>query len=894
MTAVPQLIKICFLLLTLSLIAFAVHAQRSNVKVVRIDGSRTFQRFDGIGVNANTRSWNGRELEPALNLLLDSMHATIWRVLVETVEKWEHVNDNNDPFTFNWAYYNKLYETPKFRKAWEMIKYLNDRNITDNLMINFMGFAPEWMGVRIIEPKYEDEYVEMIVSFFYYALKNKGLKFGLIAPTNESEHHCCKEGPHLNGEQHARILRKLIDRMESLGIMGNIKLVAPDNANTEIAIKEYLPAMMKDPVIMSHLAHIGVHSYGGYFKGFTDYVEKSAYPKTSHWVTEWNAWCQGCDEGILGEYNYTFASKCVNHLIDLLQHGAQAAIAWEGYDSYYEHHAPSPFSYWGMLAYNKETNTYTPRRNFYAIQQVARFIHPGSKRIFTSNIGDSIRTVAYYDSAQHQFALAGVNQTGGPVTFDGILSGLPARSKLQLYVTDETHNVSKIADVAVHGKYFTVQIPKKCIFTLVGSDGGSSNASVSRPEPADWYAGDVHVHRNCGDKNVLSVDKLPEMMNENDLDVIALLADMGNGEVLNSKEDLPKVSGALAPESKAKRLIQWDAEWHYDATYTNFDHQALGGHLVLLGLKQAHQMRVESPYKVLEWARKQGAVTGFCHFQYLTDTIQNELNCCIPIDYPVEAALGTFDFVSEDVYGLGSPGDGWFDSEAATGAYYKLLNCGFRLGLTAGTDYPCNDSEPLGTLLTYVQVKDQPFTYRGWLNGIRDGRTVVSRKGHAEFIDMKVSGRYGPGDIIKTKTKTSIAVSVTWTAIDETKGTIELVKNGRVVASHSGTVKPGMPVIFDTQISFDASGWVCARRMNEKGHVTHTAPVYVSINNKPVRASAEDARFFVIWIDNILKNIEPGGSWTKYYNTEPEIVKQRYLKAKRIYETIASEASETR
>src|SRR4026209_2026012 len=146
---------------------------------LRIDGSKKFQQVDGIGVNANTRSWNGKELEPALDLLLDSMHATIWRVVVETVEKWEDVNDNNDPFTFNWDYYNKLYETPKFQKAFEMIGYLNKHGVTDKLMINFMGPVPEWMGKKTIKPVYEDEYVEMIVSFFYYAKNKRHLKFGL-------------------------------------------------------------------------------------------------------------------------------------------------------------------------------------------------------------------------------------------------------------------------------------------------------------------------------------------------------------------------------------------------------------------------------------------------------------------------------------------------------------------------------------------------------------------------------------------------------------------------------------------------------------------------------------------------------------------------------------------
>src|SRR5262245_30723503 len=160
---------------------------------VKIDGAKIFQKIDGIGVNANTRSWNGEELKPALNLLIDSMHATIWRVIVETVEKWEDTNDNKDPFNFDWTYYNKLYSSPKFEKVWNMIAYLNQRGITKNLMINFMGPVPGWMGKKTIKPGLEDEYVEMIVSFFYYARNTRHLQFGLVSPTNESDWH--NEGP---------------------------------------------------------------------------------------------------------------------------------------------------------------------------------------------------------------------------------------------------------------------------------------------------------------------------------------------------------------------------------------------------------------------------------------------------------------------------------------------------------------------------------------------------------------------------------------------------------------------------------------------------------------------------------------------------------------------------
>ena len=66
--------------------------------------------------------------------------------------------------------------------------------------------------------------------------------------------------------------------------------------------------------------------------------------------------------------------------------------------------------------------------------------------------------------------------------------------------------------------------------------------------------------------------------------------------------------------------------------------------------------------------------------------------------------------------------------------------------------YPCNENEPLGTLLTYVNVKDK-LTYRKWIEGIKNGRTVVSRNGHNEFLEMKVNGKYTPGDEIKIKNK---------------------------------------------------------------------------------------------------------------------------------------------
>ncbi|MEO6358360.1 MAG: CehA/McbA family metallohydrolase [Ferruginibacter sp.] len=872
-------------------LTFGQSRSKSKSASLKIDGSKRFQQIDGIGVNANTQGWDGEKLKPAINLLLDSMHASIWRVVVETVYNWEDRNDNNDPFVFKWDYYNELYETPKFRKAWDMIKYLNNQGVTNNLMINFMGPIPLWMGGKIVKEKYEDEYIEMLVSFFYYAKNVKHLQIGLISIMNEPDIE--NEGPTVDAKQYAHLLRKFIDRMQSLGL-GDIKYVAPDVAGMDNGVKTYIPELMKDSAVMSKIAHIGLHSYGGYYAPIDSLLKHSAYPEQDFWMTEWNNWCNGCDDGKLGEYNYDFAAKCVDYLLQFLKNGATAGIVWEGYDSYYEHHAPSPFSYWGMLAYDSGTKTYTPRKNFYAIQQISKFVLPGWRRISISGIEGSLVTQAFYDQASGDVSIVGINKSHNPVIINGSLENLPGIKSVKMYYTNNTENLHRGADVQVKGKVFKTTIPADCIFTLTSMAPGSKIllAVNQKPEPPDWYTGDIHVHLNCGEGTiVLPENKLAEMMEPNDLDVISVLADMGNGEVQDSKRDLPKVNGQDAPQSIPGRIIHWDTEWHWDATYSNFSNQALGGHLVLLGLQNAHQMWEESPYKILEWAGKQNAVRGFAHLEYLNDSVQNELNCCIPIDYPVETALGTIDFLSEDVYGKASPNNGNYFSEGVINAYYKLLNCGFRPGLAAGTDYPCNDNEPLGTLLTYVNVKDK-LTYQKWIDGIKDGRTVVSRNGHNEFLEMKVNAKYTPGDEIKMTSKGTVAIAVKWTAIKELTGRVELVSNGQVIASQSGSAKPGEPLILESTTAFTKSGWICARRMDDQGHETHTAPVYITVNNKSVRASADDARFFITWIDNILENIKPGAKWNKYFPNDLATVQARYITARGVYEKILKECNE--
>jgi hypothetical protein len=442
-----------------------------------------------------------------------------------------------------------------------------------------------------------------------------------------------------------------------------------------------------------------------------------------------------------------------------------------------------------------------------------------------------------------------------------------------------------------------------CFTFLAVTLGGTVRCPAqtpSRVEPGDWFAGDAHVHRGIGcgranEKEMLSPQQVLEMMKVNDLAVVSVLADAGNGEIKYADQDLLQITGQDSPASTPQRIVHWDAEWHYDPQGVTFERKVIGGHLVLFGLKQGGQPYAEYTYPILAWAKKQGGIGGFAHMQYLPfsfypppDGIPQSLDCCAPLEYPVETALGSSAFVMEDVRG----------GDAALQAYYRLLNTGFRPTLAAGTDYSCNDNEPLGTLLTYVRIPGGKLTYDQWVDGIARGRTVVSRNAHNEFLDLKVNETAQPGDEVRLQGKGRVRVRVEWRMLKNPSafpypmvGRIELVQNGAVVAAQTAEVTPGSATVFETTLDFRQSGWLAARRMDwQKGHQTHTGAVYVIVDEQPIRASASDAEFFVKWIDNLILKTSPGGAWSGFFPHDLEAAQKRYKEARAIFVRIESEA----
>jgi hypothetical protein len=680
------------------------------------------------------------------------------------------------------------------------------------------------------------------------------------------------EGPNMpDAIQFVRVIKKLAKKLDTIG-MSDIRFIAPDAAGDHL-FGLCLDEMVKDSYLMGKLACWGVHAYGNNAKKYKNIIDTPENPNKSFWVTE---------------------TAGIGNMLGQLEDNAKAYIFWDGFDCVYQHARrngygdtpPNDWVFWQpddgkpLLEYVPSTKSWTPRKQFYEFAQIYKFVKPGAVRIgLTGN--DSSLIAGSFLNPDGQLVIVGRNNDNNDITLNLTLSNLPAITCLKMKYTSPEFNLKMSKEVILKNNKMIVNLPPKSIFTFSGSDDCGVNPLATKPEPEGWYAGDMHVHRNCGEgTSLLGESEFTKMMDQNDLAVISVLADMGDGEVKDSRTDLPKVNGTDAVQSKPGRIVHYDAEWHFDPAGTTFEHKALGGHLVMLGLKEAHTIWDESPYMILEWGKKQNAIMGFCHMEYLKDSIPETLDCCTPIDFPVEAALGTINFLAEDV---------WLN-DASVNAYYRLLNCGFRLGWAAGTDFPCNNSQPFGSLLTYVQAKNKPLTYSQWVEGIKFGRTVVTTNGHIEFLDLKVNGTATPGDDIKLKNIESLGVEVKWTSVTEQTGRIELVLNGKVIAAQKGTAKPGGIVILKTSVPIKESSWICARRMDDKGHRSHTAPVYISVKDDPVRASADDAMYFIHWIDKTITNTSPGGEWNKYFTHDLDVVQNRYLRARAVYQEIAMEA----
>jgi hypothetical protein len=342
---------------------------------------------------------------------------------------------------------------------------------------------------------------------------------------------------------------------------------------------------------------------------------------------------------------------------------------------------------------------------------------------------------------------------------------------------------------------------------------------IKNMQAAGWYSGNTHTHYHL-ELDEDPDDRLRMVPPAEALDVSCISYLIRN--------DSPYITnrypiGRLPEFSKHGTLMDMGEEARNNSRFETIGY----GHCMFLNIrrlvepvstgllsKDAGAPDFPTLSMLCEDAKRIGGTTIWCH---------NGTG----MELPVAVALGHV-----DAYNLG---DGL---EADYGRYYRLLDAGFILPISSGTDWWIYDHNRV-----YVKCEGG-FNYENWIAGIRAGRTFIS---NGPLLELKVNGRE-PGakldNLDPAKPLRIEAHAVSRLPFDR----LEIVHDGEVVAeSLAGGQRESR---LEQEIGVTRGGWVAARvRSSAKTHAgtkvfAHTSPVYLRVPGTPYR-HAESCGAFI-------------------------------------------------
>lgn len=158
-------------------------------------------------------------------------------------------------------------------------------------------------------------------------------------------------------------------------------------------------------------------------------------------------------------------------------------------------------------------------------------------------------------------------------------------------------------------------------------------------------------------------------------------------------------------------------------------------------------------------------------------------------------------------------------------SFYRLLNLGFRVPFSTGTDWFIYDFSRV-----YARVGEKPLSIETWLKALREGRTFIT---NGPLLEFQVGDR-GIGDTIQLQS--AAALPVKGNAVSRNDfGELQVIRDGKVVHSVPSRGEGGHFVAqVDIEVEVDGPGWLALRvasgALDTGGHVV-ASPVL------PVRGS---------------------------------------------------------
>lgn len=356
---------------------------------------------------------------------------------------------------------------------------------------------------------------------------------------------------------------------------------------------------------------------------------------------------------------------------------------------------------------------------------------------------------------------------------------------------------------------------------------------------AGWHSGENHIHANYGYGHWYNTpETMLDQCEGEDLHVCNFMVANSDSDGVFDREFF---RGTPDPLSAPRTILSWNQEFR----------STLWGHMTLVNLTRVVEPvftgfkdttnPFDSPTNA-DIAEKTRLQQGIVNYTHPAQNVQDPyLGPYTAKGIAVDVALGRIDTL--DVNG---------GYAATVPLWQRLLNCGFRLTASAGTDCFLNriNSRLPGTDRAYVKIEG-PFSYASWISGLRAGRSFVT---NGPMLRLAV-GNKELGDTLRLDGSTKVRVQAEATS-QFALNRVELIHNGRVVATGKMSDDNRKGTIDET-VELSNSGWMMLA-VGGQPHVegpggplaAFTSPIYIDIPGRPV-PSAEDARFFLAWIDRL-------------------------------------------
>ena len=301
---------------------------------------------------------------------------------------------------------------------------------------------------------------------------------------------------------------------------------------------------------------------------------------------------------------------------------------------------------------------------------------------------------------------------------------------------------------------------------------------INLPEKG-WYSADPHIHVARTHKELDPL--ISKWMQAEDVHVATLLQ-WGN---VTGFHNAPQYD--FGPDSVYREGIYLLASGQENPRTHVF------GHTITLGASEP----VNFPDRYLiyrlfwEEARRQGGLSGYAHMG-IPAGAQNGLSIDLPLN--LISFLEVLQFNGADF-----------------NVWYSILNTGFKMSPTAGSDYPFGGA-PIGRERFYTRVEGT-LTYRKWLDGIEQGRTFVS---NGPLLEFTVNGRGLGEEVVLTQTGTvRIEGSVRFNPDRDEVEKMEVVANGQVIRSFRAS-EGASEIHCDFELPVEDAGWVALRASGTK------------------------------------------------------------------------------